>query len=164
MPWQVEILVAGAGSALAWGLAAHGACALPSKVLPSEVLPSKSGDPAARRSCRMPVARAPLLASPRALRSSADGPEPGHGGHGLTHPRGRPLGGTCRMGAPGAPAMIVGPALQGVGVQGLRVAGASVMPAIVAGNTNAANTMIGARIGARAAALLAAGAPRTEAA
>ncbi|MFD4391077.1 GMC family oxidoreductase [Streptomyces sp. NPDC058486] len=51
--------------------------------------------------------------------------------------------GTCRMG-PDAGA-VVDSALRVHGVEGLRVADASVMPAITAGNTNAATIMIGER-------------------
>jgi choline dehydrogenase len=48
--------------------------------------------------------------------------------------------GTCRMGAD--PASVVDPALRVRGVAALRVADASVMPAITTGNTNAATMMI----------------------
>jgi choline dehydrogenase len=44
---------------------------------------------------------------------------------------------TCRMGS------VVGPHLRVIGVAGLRVADASVMPIITSGNTNAASIMIG---------------------
>lgn len=51
------------------------------------------------------------------------------------------LSGTCRMGTdPGA---VVDPQLRVVGIDGLRVADASVMPTIVSCNTNAATVMIG---------------------
>lgn len=51
--------------------------------------------------------------------------------------------GTCRMGAPDDAGAVVDPALRVRGVKGLRVADASVMPMITAGNTNAAAIMIG---------------------
>jgi choline dehydrogenase len=48
---------------------------------------------------------------------------------------------TCRMGAD--PEAVVDPQLRVVGLEGLRVADASVFPAIIGGNTNAAVVMIG---------------------
>jgi choline dehydrogenase len=51
--------------------------------------------------------------------------------------------GTCRMGA--GPDAVVDPALRVRGVNGLRVADASVMPAIVSANTNTAAMIIGER-------------------
>ena len=50
--------------------------------------------------------------------------------------------GTCRMGKPGNTATVVDPELRVVGLDNVRVADASVMPEIVAGNTNAPTMMI----------------------
>jgi choline dehydrogenase len=51
--------------------------------------------------------------------------------------------GTCAMGPQGVG--VIGPDLKVHGVEGLRVADASVMPRIISGNTNAAAVMIGER-------------------
>jgi choline dehydrogenase len=51
--------------------------------------------------------------------------------------------GTCKMGIDHR--AVVDPQLRVRGLQGLRVADASIMPRIVNGNTNAASVMIGER-------------------
>src|SRR5262249_34436173 len=53
--------------------------------------------------------------------------------------------GTCKMGAPGDDDAVVDFDLRVRGVEGLRVADASIMPTVPHGNTNAAAMMIGER-------------------
>ncbi len=53
--------------------------------------------------------------------------------------------GTCTMGAATDPNAVVGPDLRVRGVENLRVADASIMPTVTAGNTNAPTIMIGER-------------------
>jgi choline dehydrogenase len=53
--------------------------------------------------------------------------------------------GTCRMGRSGEPGAVVDPQLRVQGIQGLRVADASVMPTITSGNTNSPTLMIAER-------------------
>jgi choline dehydrogenase len=55
--------------------------------------------------------------------------------------------GTCRMGGAQEAMSVVGPDLKVNGVDGLRVADASIMPQIISANTNAAAMMIGWRAG-----------------
>jgi choline dehydrogenase len=53
--------------------------------------------------------------------------------------------GTCRMGADNDPAAVVDSRLRVLGVRGLRVVDASVMPVITSGNTNSPTLMIAER-------------------
>jgi choline dehydrogenase len=53
--------------------------------------------------------------------------------------------GTCKMGAPNDPNAVVGANLRVRGIEGLRIADASIMPTVTTGNTNAASIMIGER-------------------
>ncbi|KAK7790016.1 hypothetical protein R5R35_007635 [Gryllus longicercus] len=54
--------------------------------------------------------------------------------------------GSCRMGLDDDPDAVVNPELKVIGVNGLRVADASVMPTVISGNTNAPAIMIGERV------------------
>lgn len=53
--------------------------------------------------------------------------------------------GTCKMGDPSEASTVVDPQLKVRGIEGLRVADASVMPSVIGGNTNAPCVMIGER-------------------
>ena len=56
--------------------------------------------------------------------------------------------GTCKMGRTGDAMAVVDAQLRVIGISGLRVADASVMPTITSGNTNAPTTMIAERAAA----------------
>jgi choline dehydrogenase len=53
--------------------------------------------------------------------------------------------GTAKMGAPNDSMAVVSEDLKVRGVEGLRVADASIMPRLISGNTNAPATMVGER-------------------
>ncbi|MBL8360947.1 MAG: GMC family oxidoreductase N-terminal domain-containing protein [Rubrivivax sp.] len=54
--------------------------------------------------------------------------------------------GTCKMGPPSDPLAVVDPQLRVHGLDGLRVADASIMPNLIGGNTSAPSMMIGERV------------------
>jgi 5-(hydroxymethyl)furfural/furfural oxidase len=57
--------------------------------------------------------------------------------------------GTCRMGAPGDPRSVVDPACRVLGLEGLRVVDASIMPEVPRANTHLTCVMIGEHVAAR---------------
>jgi len=60
---------------------------------------------------------------------------------GVYHPTG-----TCRMGLPNDPSAVVDPDGRVIGMEGLRVADASVMPTIPRGNTNIPTIMVAEKL------------------
>jgi 5-(hydroxymethyl)furfural/furfural oxidase len=66
-----------------------------------------------------------------------------HNVAGVFHPAG-----TCRMGSEADPRAVVDPAGRVHGVDGLRVADASIMPNVIAGNTNLPTIMLAEKIAA----------------
>jgi 5-(hydroxymethyl)furfural/furfural oxidase len=55
---------------------------------------------------------------------------------------------TCRMGAPDDPGAVTDPSARVYGIGGLRVADASIMPAVPCANTNFPTIMIGEKVAA----------------
>ena len=55
---------------------------------------------------------------------------------------------TCRMGRPDDPMAVTDPSARVYGVQGLRVADASIMPSVPCANTNIPTIMIGEKVAA----------------